>query len=156
MTYLMKHPRAMKKVQEEIRSLIGCKGFVDEVDLQEVKYLKAVLKGTLRLQSPIPLLVPKEIMEKCLIDGYEIRAKTLVYVKAWAIRRDPEAWENPEEFNPERFIDCSIDYKEQNLEFIPFRAGRRICILECIWELQMRILQLLIFFTNLFGKHRLE
>ncbi|KDO47251.1 hypothetical protein CISIN_1g046023mg, partial [Citrus sinensis] len=120
MTYLMKHPRAMKKVQEEIRSLIGCKGFVDEVDLQEVKYLKAVLKGTLRLQSPIPLLVPKEIMEKCLIDGYEIRAKTLVYVKAWAIRRDPEAWENPEEFNPERFIDCSIDYKEQNLEFIPF------------------------------------
>ncbi|KAK9206087.1 hypothetical protein WN943_016359 [Citrus x changshan-huyou] len=146
----------MKKVQEEIRSLIGCKGFVDEVDLQEVKYLKAVLKGTLRLQSPIPLLVPKEIMEKCLIDGYEIRVKTLVYVKAWAIGRDPEAWENPEECNPERFIDCSIDYKEQNLEFIPFGAGRRICILECIWELQMRILQLLIVFTNLIGKYRLE
>ncbi|KAH9718031.1 cytochrome P450 83B1 [Citrus sinensis] len=128
MTYLMKHPRVMKKVQEEIRSLVGGKkSFVDEDDVQELHYHKAVVKETMRLQPPVPLLVPKETIEKCTIDGYEIPAKTLVYVNAWAIGRDPEAWENPEEFNPERFIDRSIDFKGQNFEFIPFGAGRRIC-----------------------------
>ncbi|KAH9718037.1 cytochrome P450 83B1 [Citrus sinensis] len=128
MTYLMKHPRVMKKVQEEIRSLVGGKkSFVDEDDVQELHYHKAVVKETMRLQPPVPLLVPKETIEKCTIDGYEIPAKTLVYVNAWAIGRDPEAWENPEEFNPERFIDRSIDFKGQNFELIPFGAGRRIC-----------------------------
>ncbi|KAH9784066.1 cytochrome P450 83B1 [Citrus sinensis] len=128
MTYLMKHPRVMKKVQEEIRSLVGGnKSFVDEDDVQELHYLKAVVKETMRLQPPAPLLVPRETTEKSIIDGYEIPAKTLVYVNAWAIGRDPEAWENPEEFNPERFIDRSVDFKGKNFEFIPFGAGRRIC-----------------------------
>ena len=128
MTYLMMHPRVMKKVQEEIRSLVGGnKSFVDEDDVQQLHYLKAVVKEAMRLQPPVPLLVPRETTEKCMVDGYEIPAKTLVYVNAWAIGRDPEAWENPEEFNPERFVDRSIDFKGQNFEFIPFGAGRRIC-----------------------------
>ncbi|KAH9784294.1 cytochrome P450 83B1 [Citrus sinensis] len=128
MTYLMKNPRAMKKVQQEIRSLIGGnKGFVNEDDVQELHYLKAVVKETMRLQPTVPLLVPRETIEKCVIDGYEIPAKTLVFVNAWAIGRDPEAWENPEEFYPERFVDSFIDFKGQHFELIPFGAGRRIC-----------------------------
>ncbi|KAL9436520.1 hypothetical protein AB3S75_022549 [Citrus x aurantiifolia] len=128
MTYLMKNPRAMKKVQLEIRSLIGCnKGFVNEDDVQKLHYLKAVVKETMRLQPTVPLLIPRETIQKCVIDGYEIPAKTLVFVNAWAIGRDPEAWENPEEFYPERFVDSCIDFKGQHFELIPFGAGRRIC-----------------------------
>ncbi|XVF63735.1 hypothetical protein PTKIN_Ptkin09bG0110000 [Pterospermum kingtungense] len=59
--------------------------------------------------------------------GYEIPAKTFVYVNAWAIRKDPEAWENLEEFYPERFIGSSIDYKGLDFELIPFGACRRSC-----------------------------
>ncbi|XP_052294336.1 6,7,8-trihydroxycoumarin synthase-like isoform X2 [Citrus sinensis] len=128
MTYLMKNPRAMKKVQLEIRSLIGGnKGFVNEDDVQELHYLKAVVKETMRLQPTVPLLIPRETIQKCVIDGYAIPAKTRVFVNAWAIGRDPEAWENPEEFYPERFIDSCIDFKGQHFELIPFGAGRRIC-----------------------------
>ncbi|XVE69773.1 hypothetical protein DITRI_Ditri10aG0017900 [Diplodiscus trichospermus] len=125
MTFLMKNPRCMKKIQEEVRNLIGKKGFVNEDDVQGLTYLKAVIKETFRLQSIVPLLVPRETIRKCNIEGYEIPAKTLVYINAWAIGRDPEAWENPEEFYPERFIGSSIDYKGLDFELIPFGAGRR-------------------------------
>ncbi|KAL8149923.1 hypothetical protein AgCh_006798 [Apium graveolens] len=128
MTFLIKHPSKMKKAQQEVRELIGNKGFVDENDVQKLVYLKAVMKETLRLNPPVPLLVPRETLEKCVIDGYEIKPKTLVYVNAYAIGKDPESWENPNEFLPERFINnSSIDYKGQDFELIPFGVGRRIC-----------------------------
>ncbi|KAL5780637.1 hypothetical protein ACOSQ2_011374 [Xanthoceras sorbifolium] len=122
MTYLMKYPREMIKVQEEVRNLIGGKGFVDEDDVQKLPYLKAIIKETMRLQPVAPLLLPRETTEKCILDGYEIPSKTLVFVNTWAIGRDPEVWDNPE-----RFIDSSIDMKGQHFELIPFGAGRRIC-----------------------------
>ncbi|KAJ9674878.1 hypothetical protein PVL29_024046 [Vitis rotundifolia] len=127
MTELMKNPIVMKKAQEELRNLIGKKGFVDEDDLQKLSYLKALVKETMRLYPAAPLLVPRETLEKCGIDGYEIAPKTLVFVNAWAIGRDPEFWENPEEFMPERFLGSSIDFKGQDYQFIPFGGGRRIC-----------------------------
>jgi len=127
MTSLLKHPRVMKKVQEEIRSLSGKKAFLDEDDVQKFSYLKAVIKETLRLHLPAPLLIPRETSEKCMIDGYEIPAKTIIYVNAWAIHRDPEAWEDAEEFIPERFLNSTVDLRGQDFCFIPFGAGRKMC-----------------------------
>jgi cytochrome P450 len=89
-------------------------------------YLKAVVKETMRLQPTAPLLLPRETTKECYLGGYEIPAKTLVYVSAWAVGRDP-TWENPYEFNPDRFLGSSIDLKGNDFELIPFGAGRRIC-----------------------------
>ncbi|XP_012457061.1 cytochrome P450 83B1 [Gossypium raimondii] len=127
MNFLMKNPKCLKKTQAEVRDLIREKGFVSEDEVQNLTYLKAVIKETFRLQATVPLLVPRETLRKCSIGGYEVPTKTLVFVNAWAIGRDPEAWENPEEFCPERFIGSSIDYKGLNFELIPFGAGRRVC-----------------------------
>nr|XP_004249946.1 cytochrome P450 83B1 [Solanum lycopersicum] len=127
MTILIKNPKAMKKVQEEIRNLIGNKGIVNEDDIQNMHYLKAVIKETLRLFPPAPLLIPRESMKISTLEGYEFQPRTIVYVNAWAIARDPEIWENPEEFMPERFLNSNIDFKGQDYELIPFGAGRRGC-----------------------------
>ena len=127
MTALIKNPRVMKKVQEEIRSVGGNKDFIDEEDIQKLPYFKAVIKETLRLHLPAPLLAPRETNEKCLINGFEIPAKTLVCVNAWAIHRDLETWKDPEEFYPERFLNNAIDFRGQDFELIPFSAGRRLC-----------------------------
>nr|GMC47485.1 cytochrome P450 83B1-like [Ipomoea batatas] len=127
MTALMKDPRIMNIVQSEIRDRVGKKGKIDEEDIQDLPYFKAVVKETMRLYPPAPLLVERETLSKCTIDGYEIKPKTLVFVNGWAIARDPECWENPHEFYPERFLDNKVDYQGQDFEFIPFGAGRRMC-----------------------------
>ncbi|KAK7390163.1 hypothetical protein VNO78_25462 [Psophocarpus tetragonolobus] len=117
----------MKKVQEEIRSLSGRKAFIEEDEVQNFSYLRAVIKETLRLHLPAPLLIPRETSKKCVIGGYEIPAKTFIYVNAWAIHRDPVAWKDPEEFIPERFLNSKIDLHGQHFEFIPFGAGHKMC-----------------------------
>nr|AQY76210.1 cytochrome P450 [Thapsia garganica] len=129
MASLIKNPRAMKKVQEEVRKLMNGKDKIDEEDLEntELPYLEAVIKESLRLYPIVPLLIPRESIVDCELEGYKIKAKTIVYVNALAIGRDPQVWENAEEFYPERFLDSEIDFKGQDFEFIPFGAGRRIC-----------------------------
>ena len=127
MTALVKKPAAMERLQKEIRELVGDRTQVNEDDLPKLAYLKAVIKETLRLFPAAPLLLPRESMSDCKINGYTIPAKTLVFINAWAIGRDPESWENPDEFMPERFLNSSIDILGTDFEVIPFGAGRRGC-----------------------------
>ncbi|CAM8939886.1 unnamed protein product [Rhodiola kirilowii] len=127
MTELVRNLNAMKKAQDEIRYLMAGKDRVSEQDLESLKYLKMVLKETLRLHPPAPLLLPKETTADTQVLGYHIKAGTRVYINAWAIGRDPKTWEQPDKFSPERFEDSPIDYKGQNFELIPFGGGRRIC-----------------------------
>ncbi|KAK9209854.1 hypothetical protein WN944_002222 [Citrus x changshan-huyou] len=123
---MMKNPRVMKKAQAEVREVFNRKGKVDETGINEMKYLKLVVKETLRLHPSAPLIL-RECGDSCEINGFNIPAKARVIVNSWATGRDPMYWTEPESFIPERFIDHSVDYKGTNFEYIPFGAGRRIC-----------------------------
>ncbi|KDP39025.1 hypothetical protein JCGZ_00782 [Jatropha curcas] len=90
-------------------------------------YLKLVIKETLRLHPPAPLLLPRECLEAVEIDGYQVPINTKVIINAWAIGRDSRYWNEAEKFYPERFLNNSIDFKGKEFEFIPFGAGRRMC-----------------------------
>ncbi|KAJ0587810.1 putative cytochrome P450 [Helianthus annuus] len=127
MTLLIKNPDSLNKAQQEVRNAVGKKGKVDEEDLDKLEYLKAVIKEALRLYPVLPLLIPRESRERCVLEGYEIPKKTLVYVNVWAVGRDPKCWERPEEFEPERFMGSSVEYKGADFEWIPFGSGRRGC-----------------------------
>ncbi|XP_038689319.1 cytochrome P450 71D9-like [Tripterygium wilfordii] len=128
MSELIKIPRIMAKAQAEVRQVFDRKGYVDEAGLEDLEFLKLVIKETLRLHPPLPLLVPRLCRERCQILGYDIPVKAKVIVNAWAIGRDPNYWIDAEKFCPERFDNSSIDYKGNNFEFIPFGAGRRMCL----------------------------
>ncbi|KAK1435750.1 hypothetical protein QVD17_01519 [Tagetes erecta] len=124
---LLRHPQAMKKLQQEAREIGQGRSRIVEEDLEKMPYLKAVLKEALRLHTPLPLLVPHESTQDVKLFGYDIPSGTQVHINAWAIARDPSKWEAPEDFKPERFLSSSIDYKGLHYELIPFGAGRRRC-----------------------------
>ncbi|XP_073101457.1 uncharacterized protein [Elaeis guineensis] len=127
MAELARSPNRLKRVQDEIRGILGNKSKVKEDDITKMKYLKAVIKESLRLHPPAPLLVPRESLEATKIQGYEIPKKTRILVNAFSIGQDPEFWEEAHEFRPERFLNNLIDFKGNDFRFIPFGAGRRIC-----------------------------
>ncbi|XP_027346738.1 cytochrome P450 71A22-like isoform X2 [Abrus precatorius] len=126
MTELLKHPIVMHKLQNEVRSVVGNKTHVTEDDLGQMKYLKAVIKETFRHHPSVPV-IPRKSSEDIKVNGYDIAAGTQVLVNVWAIGRDPSSWYQPLEFNPERFLNNSIDFKGHDFELIPFGAGRRGC-----------------------------
>ncbi|RDX93247.1 Cytochrome P450 71D8, partial [Mucuna pruriens] len=127
MSEMMRNPIVRKKAQAEIRQMLRGKETIHESNLGGLSYLKAVIRETLRLHPPLPLLLPRECIEACMIDGYDLPTKTKVIVNVWAIGRDPDHWHDAERFIPERFHDTCIDYKGTDFEYIPFGAGRRMC-----------------------------
>ncbi|PKA62975.1 Cytochrome P450 71D10 [Apostasia shenzhenica] len=133
MTELVRHPKVMRKVQREVRNVLregdNTNMIVDEEAVRnKLHYLQVVIKETLRFHPPAPLLLPRESIERCEVMGYDVPAKTMVIVNAWAIGRDPKYWENPEEFWPERFEKSDVDFKGRPyFEFLPFGSGRRMC-----------------------------
>ncbi|CAN8265099.1 unnamed protein product [Cochlearia groenlandica] len=127
MTHLITNPRVMKKAQAEVREVIKNKDNITEEDIERLEYLKMVIKETLRINPLTPLLIPREASKDLKIGGYDIPKKTWIHVNIWAIHRNPNIWEEPEAFVPERFMDKEIDYKGLNFELLPFGSGRRMC-----------------------------
>ena len=128
MTELLLHPECLNILQEEVRTCCKRRSSVSEEDLQNMKYLKAVIKETLRLHPPLPLLVPHKSTQEVILRDYDIPAGTQVTINAWAIGREAATWgPDAESFRPERHLDSSVDFRGHDFELIPFGAGRRIC-----------------------------
>ncbi|XP_011033262.1 PREDICTED: cytochrome P450 93A3-like isoform X2 [Populus euphratica] len=129
---LINNPNILERAREEIDSVVGQSRLVQESDIANLPYVQAILKETLRLHPPGPIIL-RESSESCTINGYEIPARTRLFVNVWAINRDPNYWENPLEFQPERFL-CAeengrnqLDVRGQHFHFLPFGSGRRGC-----------------------------
>ena len=124
---LLKKPEIFKTATDELDQVIGRDRWVEEKDMLNLPYIRAIAKETMRLHPVAPLLAPRKAIEDCKVDGYDILRDTCVMVNVWTIGRDPQLWDKPEEFCPERFIGNDMDVKGNNLAFLPFGAGRRMC-----------------------------
>jgi cytochrome P450 len=128
MAELLLQPNIMKHAQKELDNLVGTNRLVEESDLHDLPYIQAILKETFRLHPPAPFLAPHHSIEACQVQGYTIPANTRVIVNVWAIGRDPNSWENPLKFDPDRFMKHpEIDVQGQDFSLLPFGSGRRGC-----------------------------
>ncbi|TYI72880.1 hypothetical protein E1A91_D07G090300v1 [Gossypium mustelinum] len=123
MTNLLNHPEVLKKAQAEIDTEIGQENLIDEIDVSKLKYLQSIILEAQRLYPAIPLLLPHVASIDCTIGGYNVPRGTTVLMNAWSIHRDPQLWDDPTSFKPERFENDD----SQSHKIMPFGLGRRAC-----------------------------
>ncbi|XP_042483071.1 flavonoid 3',5'-hydroxylase 2-like [Macadamia integrifolia] len=127
---MMKNPSIFRKAHAEMDEVIGRNRRLEESDIPKLPYLQAICKETFRKHPSTPLNLPRVATEACEVNGYYIPKNTRLSINIWGIGRDPNVWENPIEFTPERFLsgrNAKIDPRGNDFELIPFGAGRRIC-----------------------------
>lgn len=126
---MLNNRHTLKKVQQELEEQVGKERLVNESDINNLHYLQAVVKETLRLYPAGPLGGAREFTENCTLGGYNIQAGTRLILNLWKMHRDPRVWSEPLEFQPERFLSThkGIDVKGQHFELLPFGGGRRAC-----------------------------
>jgi cytochrome P450 len=130
---LIHYPHILKKVHEELDRVVGRDRLVQEADLPNLPYLQAFVKETFRLHPPIPMTLPHRNLKAVCVQGYDIPANSNVMVNIFAIGRDPASWENPNEFNPDRFLCFDKDtatptVRSTGFELLTFGYGRRGCV----------------------------
>ncbi|XP_060207256.1 geraniol 8-hydroxylase-like [Lycium barbarum] len=127
MAEIMNKPDVLRKLQQELKRVVGKDNIVEESHITQLPYFYAVMKEALRIHPVLPLLVPHCPSETGTVGGYTVPEGSRVFINVWAIHRDPSIWENPAEFQPERFLDDKWDYSGNDFNYFPFGSGRRIC-----------------------------
>ncbi len=118
---LLRHPEKLARLQEEVRA--G----------EEDAYMDAVVKETLRLCPPVPV-VTRRLLEPMELGGYELPAGTTVAPCVYLIHRNEEIYPNPRHFLPERFLESPPG----TYTWIPFGGGTRRCLAASYAELEMK------------------
>ncbi|MBA0717129.1 hypothetical protein Golax_004967 [Gossypium laxum] len=128
-SFLLNNRHVLKRAQDELDIHVGKHRQVQESDINNLVYLQAIIKETLRIKPPVPLSAPREAMEDCTVAGFHIPAGTRLFPNIWKLQRDPSIWQKPLEFLPERFLNdhANVDVRGKNYEFLPFGSGRRVC-----------------------------
>ncbi|KAL0456310.1 UNVERIFIED_CONTAM: Trimethyltridecatetraene synthase [Sesamum latifolium] len=124
---ILRQPRIIEKAKEELDRVIGRNRWVEEKDYSQLPYIEAIIMESMRLHPLATFLAPHYAMDDRKVAGYDIAKGTTVLVNTWSIGRDPNAWDSPLEFMPERFLGKEIDMTGSNFAMLPFGSGRRRC-----------------------------
>ncbi|EPS62828.1 hypothetical protein M569_11959, partial [Genlisea aurea] len=138
MAELVLYPEVQSKLRQEIDTAVASKEVggaysLTDADLVSLPYLQAVVKETLRVHPPGPLLAWARLStaDVQLSNGMLVPAGTTAMVNMWSITHDGAVWEDPLEFKPARFVPsmggADIDVRGGDLRLSPFGAGRRVC-----------------------------
>eukprot|EP00271_Cylindrocystis_brebissonii_P007968 TRINITY_DN2195_c0_g2_i1.p1 TRINITY_DN2195_c0_g2~~TRINITY_DN2195_c0_g2_i1.p1 ORF type:complete len:516 (-),score=32.00 TRINITY_DN2195_c0_g2_i1:541-2088(-) len=148
---LIRNPEVMRELRAELDRRLGRPQHDDleaamasvEVDqrMNELPYLDAVVKETMRMHPAAPLLAAHSTADSAVLlcDGqYYIPPFTMIFINAWALQHDPEVWLAPFAFRPERFLNGEAEGKD--MSFLPFGTGFRACPARPLAEKAIRLM----------------
>ncbi|KAI0763603.1 CyP450 monooxygenase [Trametes elegans] len=126
---LATNPDAQRKAQAELDTVVGPGRLPDYDDSDTLVYVNALIRELLRWHIVAPLLLPHLTIEDDVLDGYLIPAGTAISVNVWAMLHDPDVYDDPDKFLPERFItpDGKLNFDIRDPTRFVFGFGRRMC-----------------------------
>lgn len=141
--YMSIHPDIQKKVQAEIDTVLGPDRVPSLTDKSMLPYTEATIMEVQRMTVVVPLSIPHMASCNTEFRGYTIPKGTVIVPNLWSVHRDTTVWDQPNDFNPERFLDEQGELHRPE-HFIPFGIGRRVCMGE-----QLAKMELFLMFTSL-------
>lgn len=124
---LLKFPQVQKRVREELIQELGAGRVPNLGDRARLPYTDAVLHEAQRLLALVPMGMPRAVTRTTCFRGYTLPQGTEVFPVLGSVLHDPEAFQQPEEFNPDRFLDADGRLKKPEA-FLPFSLGKRVCL----------------------------
>ncbi|KAK8376326.1 hypothetical protein O3P69_009756 [Scylla paramamosain] len=125
------HPEVMAKVQKELDEVVGRSRLPSMDDRSKLPYTDATLSEVFRFRGAAPISVPHKAMKDTILQGSRVPAETIVLVNLYSVMMDPEYWNDPETFRPERFLNPDGTLRKDE-RLIPFGKGRRACLGESL------------------------
>lgn len=122
---LSQHPAARDQLLAEVDEVLGGATPTAE-DLDRLPWTTACLQEAMRLYPPVWMFERRAIADTT-VGPYAVKAGTIIAISPWLVHRNPAIWENPAGFDPRRFLD-DAPKERPRLAFLPFAAGRRVCI----------------------------
>ncbi|TDG99440.1 hypothetical protein EPR50_G00193420 [Perca flavescens] len=136
LAYLLHHPEVQERVQKELDEHVGGDRAVCVSDRARLPYLDCVINEGMRIRPVSPVLIPHTARTDSSIGGHAVRRGTRVLVNMWSIHHDPQHWDKPDLFNPDRFLD-DRGQRATPPSFLPFGAGPRVCVGESLARLEL-------------------
>ncbi|THV01069.1 cytochrome P450 [Dendrothele bispora CBS 962.96] len=129
---LIAFPEAQKRAHEELDRVIGEDRALRLEDFDNLPYCQALINETHRFRPVAPHGVPHAVLKEARYRDYVLPQGTVIFVNAWGIYHDPDVYEDPEIFNPGRYLQnefgtkpgVDVSYFRNN---IIFGSGRRMC-----------------------------
>ncbi|XP_041838882.1 cytochrome P450 2U1 [Melanotaenia boesemani] len=134
--YMALHPDIQDKVQAEIDEVVGRHRVPSLTDKGSLPFTEATIMEVQRLTVVVPLAIPHMASETAEFRGYTIPKGTVIFPNLWSVHRDPTMWEDPDTFNPARFLDSEGKLFRKEC-FIPFGIGRRVCMGEQLAKMEL-------------------
>ncbi|XP_008581520.1 PREDICTED: cytochrome P450 2S1 [Galeopterus variegatus] len=136
---LLKYPQVQKCVQEELTRELGASWAPGLGDRARLPYTDAVLHEAQRLLALVPMGIPRALTKTTCFRGYTLPQGTEVFPLLGSVLHDPKVFEQPEEFNPGRFLDADGRFKKHEA-FLPFSLGKRVCLGEGLARAELFLL----------------
>lgn len=143
LVYLLHNPEVMRKVQDELDAVVGRSRMPSLEDQPHLPYTEATICEVLRRSSVVPLGTSHATSKDTVLGGYNIPKGATIIPLLYSCHMDPNLWDEPEKFEPTRFLDEEGRVRKPE-QFIPFGVGRRMCLGHVLARSEM-----FLFFTSI-------
>ncbi|VDI02005.1 Hypothetical predicted protein, partial [Mytilus galloprovincialis] len=138
--YMAGLPDIQSKVQEEINRVVGKDRLPGVNDRESLCYTEATLHEAMRLGTVSAFGLPHCTVCDTHVGGYDVPKDTMVMINHWALHHDPNYWKDVDKFDPTRYLDENGKLGIKPESWLPFSAGRRVCLGESIAKPELHLI----------------